>query len=84
MNLWKPVALCSIAGLVVSIGIQTARAEGGVCHGQVNMAAALNGLKAVKTSLGKAEHDKGGWREKAVTAVNTALTETQAGCAAAP
>ena len=83
MNYWKPVALLSIAGLIASVGIQTASAAGGVCHDQPNMAAALASLRSARTSLEKAEHNKGGWRDRAITATTTAIKETENGCAVA-
>ncbi len=81
MNLWKPIALVSLTGLVVSIGVQTASAAGGVCHDQPNMAAALTGLRAARASLEKAEHNKGGWRVEALKHVDNAIKETDRGCA---
>ncbi len=80
MNLWKPIALVSLGGLVVSIGVQTASAAG-VCHDQPNMAAAVSSLKAARASLEKAEHNKGGWRAKAIEATEAAIRETDRGCA---
>jgi hypothetical protein len=88
MNYWKPIALALAVGLVASIGMQTASANtagsqptlAGPCHDQPNMAAALGSLNAAKDSLGKAEQDKGGWRERALGAVNTAISETNTGC----
>jgi hypothetical protein len=80
MNYWKPIALCAIAGLVVSVGTQVSSAAG-VCHDQPNMAAALGGLKAARASLDKAEHNKGGWRVAAIEATNKAIAETDRGCA---
>ena len=80
MNLWKPIALCTIAGLVICVGGQYASA-GGACHDQPNMAAALASLKSAKASLELAEHNKGGWRAAAITATNTAIAETERGCA---
>ena len=80
MNLWKPIALCSIAGLVLSVGTQISSAAG-VCHDQANMAAANQSLHAAKASLDKAEHNKGGWRVAAIEAVNKAIVETDRGCA---
>ncbi len=80
MNLWKPIALCSIVGLVASVGIQVASAAG-VCHDQPNMGSALSMLRAARASLDKAEHNKGGWRVKAIEATNTAISETERGCA---
>jgi hypothetical protein len=80
MNMWKPIALVSLGALVVSIGVQTASAAG-VCHDQPNMTAALTSLRAARVSLDKAEHDKGGWRTKAVEAAAAAIRETEKGCA---
>lgn len=79
MNVWKPIALVSIAGLALSLGIQIAYA--GVCHDQPNMAAALGSLRAARASLDKAEHNKGGWREAAILATNNAIKEAERGCA---
>ncbi len=91
MNLWKPIALCSVAGLVLSLGVQVAHAEPGgqggavagrgVCHDQPNMAAALTSLRAARASLEKAEHNKGGWRGKAIESADAAIRETDRGCA---
>lgn len=80
MNLWKPIALLSIVGLVCSAGIQFSSAAG-VCHDQPNMAAAVASLKSARASLDRAEHDKGGWRTKAIQATNTAIAEADRGCA---
>jgi hypothetical protein len=44
------------------------------------MAAAVTSLFAARDSLNKAEHNKGGWRDRAIGAVNTAIAETRAGC----
>jgi hypothetical protein len=82
MNVWKPIALCAAAGLAASVYVQTASA-GGNCANQPHMKAALEHLNAAKTELAAAEHNKGGWRDKAATAVATALAETNNGCAAA-
>jgi hypothetical protein len=81
MNVWKAIALCSIGALVVSAGMRTASAGGGVCHDQTNMAAALASLKAARASLEKAEHNKGGWRVEAIKATENAIKETDRGCA---
>ncbi len=87
MNIWKPIALASIAAFAVSLGIQTASASapapaaGGPCHDQPNMAAALTSLRAAKASLEKAEHNKGGWRVAAIQATDNAIRETDKGCA---
>ena len=80
MNLWKPIALCSIAGLVLSLGSQMSFASG-VCHDQPNMAAANASLKSARASLDRAEHNKGGWRVAAIEATNKAIAESDRGCA---
>ena len=79
MNVWKPIAIVSSLGLVLSLGVQIAQA--GVCHDQPNMASALGSLKAARASLDKAEHNKGGWRDAAILATDNAIRETQRGCA---
>jgi len=80
MNVWKITSLFLAAALVTSLGVQTASAVG-VCYDQPNMAAAKSGLESAKGSLEKAEHNKGGWRDAALVAVNKAITETDRGCA---
>lgn len=80
MNLWKPIALCAIAGLVLSVGSQYSAAAG-VCHDQPNMAAAVASLRSARASLDKAEHNKGGWRTAAIEATNKAIAEADRGCA---
>ena len=79
MNLWKPAGIVTVSALVISVGVQVALA--GVCHDQPNMANAAASLKSARASLDKAEHDKGGWRTAAITATNTAISETDRGCA---
>jgi len=92
MNIWKPIALCLAAGLVASIGIQTASADrnpdppptlAGPCFNQINMANALNSLNSAAQSLGKAEHNKGGWRVTAINSTNAAIAATTQGCSSA-
>jgi len=48
---------------------------------QPNMEAALGHLEAAKASLEKAEHNKGGFRVKAMEHVNQAITATREGIA---
>jgi hypothetical protein len=91
MNVWKPIALCLAAGLVASIGVQTASASwnpspqptlAGPCGAnQPNMAAAHASLTTAIGYLNKAEHNKGGWRLAALNAANSALSQTATGCA---
>jgi len=92
MNPWKPIALCFAAGLVASIGMQTASANRnpdpqpsltGPCFDQPNMAAAKGHLENALASLNRAEHNKNGWRAAAITATQTALNQTNTGCSSA-
>lgn len=50
--------------------------------GQPHMQNALNHLRAARNQLQVAEHNKGGWRERALEAVNHAIQETENGMAA--
>jgi len=82
MNIQKTIALCAIAGTVMAVGYRAAHAEGAAaCNNQPNMAKALGSLRGARGSLEHAEHDKGGWRAKAVEATETAIKETERGCA---
>lgn len=80
MNVWKPIALVAVAGMVASVGMQIAQADV-VCKNQPNMQSALDHLRQARASLDKAEHNKGGWRDRAITATDNALKETKDGCA---
>jgi hypothetical protein len=79
MNLLKPAALCSAAGLFLSLGIGAAAA--GPCYDQPNMAAAVAKLKEARSYLERAEHNKGGWRVAAIANLNKAIAEADRGCA---
>jgi hypothetical protein len=82
MNISKIVALCAIATTVVTVGYRAASAQGAAaCNNQPNMAAALGHLRNARGSLERAEHDKGGWRVKAIEATGVAIAETERGCA---
>jgi hypothetical protein len=80
MNVWKPIAITAIAGLAISVGAQVALADG-ACHNQGNMQAALDHFKQARAALDRAEHNKGGWRDRAIQAADNGIRETQAGCA---
>ena len=83
MNPWKPIAACSIASFAIALAAAcTPAAPPGpaACNNQPNMAAAVGALQRARGWLERAEHNKGGWREKALEATNTALHETIAGC----
>lgn len=83
MNVWKPIAVLATAGLVASVGMQVAQAQANIgnCHNQPNMLAAARSLYAARDSLKVAEHNKGGWRDRAMAATMTAIHETENGCA---
>ncbi len=80
MNVWKPIALVAMAGVVAWVGIQVAHADV-VCKNQPHMQSALDHLRQARAELDKAEHNKGGWRDRAIGATDTALNETKNGCA---
>ena len=80
MNPSKCITLCAIAGIVIAVGHRAANAQAANCNNQMNMAHALGALKDARASLDKAEHDKGGWRTKAIAATDEALRETEIGC----
>jgi len=79
MNIWKPIALCAVGAFVVSVGVQVALADV-VCRNQPNMQAALDHLRQARASLERAEHNKGGWRDRAIQSADVAIRETQNGC----
>lgn len=81
MNIWKGLSLVAMAASVVIIGYRAAEAQ--ACRNQPNMEGALTALRSARASLERAEHNKGGWRERAIGSTDEALSETQRGCAAA-
>jgi hypothetical protein len=65
-------------------GDTPARAQGpAACNNQPNMAAALQHLRAARSWLERAEHNKGGWRARAIQTTDKAIAETERGCAVA-
>lgn len=79
MNIWKPIALCAISAFVISVGVQVALAD--ACRNQPHMQAAMDHLRQARGELDRAEHNKGGWRDRAIQATDNALRETNSGCA---
>ena len=66
----------TIIGLVaISAFSFTARAD------QPHMRRALEHLRAARAELETAEHDKGGWRVRAIENTNRAIAETERGMA---
>jgi hypothetical protein len=87
MHFWKTLALASTTALFVLVGVQAASASSSsssaptVAGAQPNMDAALAQLREARASLEKAEHNKGGWRVKAIESTDVAIRETQRGIA---
>ena len=81
MNVSKWIALVAIAGTVFTVGWRVALAQNGQCNNQVNMAHAMEALRSARGYLDHAEHNKGGWRDRAISSTDTALKETDIGCA---
>jgi hypothetical protein len=86
MNLWKPLALVSSSALALLVGYHASFAGSAatpkpVAGNQPNMEAALGHLRDARTFLDKAEHNKGGWRAKAIESTDVAIRETARGVA---
>jgi hypothetical protein len=85
MNAWTPIAAISVVALAFAIGCEVHEVSGPAapaagCSNQPNMQTALNELRAARGSLGRAEHNKGGWRDAAIASTDTATRETERGC----
>ncbi len=83
MNVWKPIALVAVAGLIVSVGMQTANAGGK--HPNLDAAAAALGTanSALDAAQKANEFDLGGHAKNAKAAIATAQSEVAAAVAAA-
>jgi hypothetical protein len=62
---------------VIAMGVSSARAD------QPHMRAALHHLREARVQLLVAEHNKGGWRERALQNVDRAIHEVENGMAVA-
>ena len=71
MKMFK-IAIVVIAG-VSAMTLSSARAD------QPHMRRALDHLREAKAELQMAEHDKGGWRVRAIRNVNQAIADTERG-----
>jgi hypothetical protein len=69
----KTIKLTIIALMAVSAFNLTARAD------QPHMRRALEHLRAARAELRVAEHDKGGWRMRAIANTDQAIAETERG-----
>jgi len=84
MNLWKPTALVLTSALAVMISYSVASANAGhqkpaTVNGDYrHMRVALEHFRAGRSELEFAEHNHGGWRERAVEASERAIFETRA------
>lgn len=62
-----------VVAATASMAVNFARAD------QPHMQRALEHLRAAREELRAAEHNKGGWRLRAIGAVDRAINETEAG-----
>ena len=69
-------------GLLLLIGL-SALNVGTVQAAQPHMRAALQHLRAARTELQRAEHNKDGWRARALENVERAIVDTENGMKAA-
>jgi hypothetical protein len=82
MNIWKMLAVGFTAATLCIVGFGVARAQGAAqCNNQPNMAAAIGELRAARAALEHAQENKGGWRVDAIRWTETAIHETERGCA---
>jgi hypothetical protein len=90
MTFWKPLALISTTALVLVVGHQAASAN--YSHSDPKsvegdfrrMRAALENLRSARGHLENAEHNHGGWRERAIESTDRAIHETEAALNWAP
>ena len=73
----KTLKTAMIGLIAISAFNMTGRAQ------QPHMREALEHLRAAKAELQAAEHDKGGWRVRAIQSTDRAIVETQNGMVAA-
>jgi hypothetical protein len=65
-----------LVAVIAAMNVEVARA------GQPHMQAALEHLRAAQAELRMAEHNKAGWRIRALANVNRAIADTETGIAA--
>jgi len=85
MNAWKPIALVAVCGLVASLGIQVASADGPWrCPGHGNLDVAMGDLVNANAHLVDAQknnnYDMQGHAAHAEQLVNEAKKEISAAC----
>jgi hypothetical protein len=83
MNLWKPTALVLTSAFAVMISYSVASANAGhskpapVSGDYRHMRIALEHFRAGRNELDSAEHNHGGWKDRAVEASERAIWETR-------
>ena len=83
MNVWKPLAIGAVSALVLVLGHDIAAAKApdpspaGVAGDYRRLRLALDNLRIARDHLLNAEHNHGGWRERAVEATDHAIHETE-------
>ena len=83
MNLWKPTALVMTAAFTTLLGYNVAHATPAetkpvpVAGEYYNMRVAMEHLRAARWALGSAEHDRNGWKVRAIEATDRAIYETR-------
>jgi hypothetical protein len=83
MNIWKVTSIVSASALALVVGYQAASARPadpsptGIEGDYRRMRAALEGLRSARDHLLAAEHNHGGWRERAIEATDRAIHETE-------
>ena len=65
----------AIVAMIAATGLNSVRAD------QPHMRRALEHLRAAQAELQSAEHNKGGWRVRALDHVNRAISDTERGMA---
>jgi len=81
VNIWKAVTFTAVVASATTVAYRAAQAQAGACNNQPNMAAALAELRNARAYLERSEHNKGGWRVRAIEATDNAIHETERGCA---
>jgi hypothetical protein len=83
MNVWKPIAIVAVAGLIASVGLQTANAGGKHPNIEAASAALTNASAALDKAQSANEYDLGGHAKNAKGLISQAQTEVAAALAAA-
>ena len=72
----------TLRSVVTVLAVTLAMGANSLMADQPHMRHALESLRAARAELAMAEHNKGGWRVRAIGAVDRAIHETEAGMAA--